>query len=265
MRHDPNSLRPAQPEQPPSMANAFGLGRVVSVKPVGDSFLRMRIESDNLYRLSGEIIHFRLVLQPEGTSMPVWPYLDQDGRTIWPKGDAALHRPAYTVRQIDLAAGWLDTDIFVHDGGRICEFARKARAGDVVGLNGPGGGQIPKRGHLLIGGDETAYPALARTLETAQAQTTGDCYLFGASDDYPLPHHPGITIHHRPSGESALAAQLRKTGTQADAIWIATEKTRLGPLKSTILDELAIPKERTHLAAYWTAPNNTEPMPDADA
>ncbi|SNT68602.1 NADPH-dependent ferric siderophore reductase, contains FAD-binding and SIP domains [Paracoccus seriniphilus] len=261
MRHDPSLNRPASaPATPPS----FSLGRVASVKPLGRDFLRMRIESDDLFRFAETLIHFRLVLQPQGVTTPSWPVMDAEGRTVWPKGAAALHRPAYTVRHIDAAAGWMDTDIFVHDGGRICEFARQAESGDIIGLNGPGGGGVPTGARLLIGGDETAYPALARAIEAAPANAGGDCYLFGDSADYPLPEHPGITLHVTPRGEAELAEKLRRTGTNAQAIWIATEKSRLGPLKSTILDELGIPKGMTHLAAYWSAPNSTESTPDGD-
>ncbi|WP_347137503.1 siderophore-interacting protein [Paracoccus sp. SSK6] len=53
------------------------------------------------------------------------------------QGAAALHRPAYTVRHIDPAAGWLETDIFIHDGGRACDFAISAAPGTPVGLTGP--------------------------------------------------------------------------------------------------------------------------------
>ncbi|MDB6177192.1 siderophore-interacting protein [Paracoccus sp. Z330] len=262
MRHESSPLLPASAASAPP---SFSLGRVASVAPIGRNFLRMRIEADNLYRFSQQIIHFRLVLQPPGTLAPLWPTLDQDGRTIWPQGADALHRPAYTVRMIDAAAGWMDTDIFIHDGGRICGFAQHAKPGDTVGLNGPGGGGVAHGRRLLIGGDETAYPALARTIEAAPDSTRGNCYLFGNSSDYPLPEHPGIKVHVAPHGEVELAARLRVEGTDADAIWLATEKSRLAHLKSTILDDLGFAKDRTHLAAYWSAARNPDSIPDGEA
>lgn len=176
----------------------FSLARVAGVTRISADFLRLRLEGGDLARLARDLIHFRLVLQPPGAAVPAWPVIGDDGRTVWPKGAAALHRPAYTVRHVDPEAGWLETDIFIHDAGRACTFAATAAPGTPVGLTGPGGGGIAQGDSLLIGGDESAYPALARTLETAGPDVTGECHLLGLRADYPLPAHPGIRVIHAP-------------------------------------------------------------------
>ncbi|MCZ0960611.1 siderophore-interacting protein [Paracoccus benzoatiresistens] len=240
-------------DRPGAYPPNFSLARVAGVTQVGTDFLRLRLEGGDLGRFARELIHFRLILQPQGVTKPAWPVIGEDGQTLWPKGAAALHRPAYTVCHIDPAAGWLETDIFIHDGGRACDFARAAVPGTPVGLTGPGGGGVVQGASLLIGGDETAYPALARMLEAASPGTTGECHLFGARADYPLPPHPGIRVLHAPGGEAALAHRLRRDGTGADRIWLATERRRLASLKAAIVEDLGIGKSRAHLAAYWSA------------
>ncbi|MFC3629248.1 siderophore-interacting protein [Paracoccus angustae] len=240
-------------DRPGAFPPNFSLARVAGVTPVGADFLRLRLEGGDLARFARDLIHFRLVLQPPGAATPAWPVIGGDGQTLWPRGDAALHRPAYTVRRIDPVAGWLETDIFIHDGGRACDFAWNAPPGTAVGLTGPGGGGVARGTTLLIGGDETAYPALARILEAAAPGTTGECHLFGARADYPLPPHRGIRVHHAPGGEAALADRLRREGTGAARIWLATERSRLAPLKTAITRDLGIDKARAHLAAYWSA------------
>lgn len=230
----------------------FSLARVAGSQRIAADFIRLRLEGDDLGRFARDLIHFRLVLQPQGAGTPSWPVIGPDGRTIWPAGAAALHRPAYTVRHVDVAAGWLETDVFIHDTGRACSFAATAVPGTLVGLTGPGGGGIARGKVLLIGGDETAYPALARILEAAAPDGTGDCYLFGARADYPLPRHPGIRVIHAPRGEADLARILQRHGIAADGIWFATERSRLTPLKEAIATG-KIPASRAHLAAYWTA------------
>ena len=239
-------------DRPGAFPPNFSLARVAGVTAIGRDFLRLRLEGGDLARFARELIHFRLALPPAGAA-PVWPVIGADGRTLWPRGRAALHRPAYTVRRIDPAAGWMETDIFLHPGGRTCAFAMAAAPGTPVGLTGPGGGG-PARGRvLLIGGDETAYPALARIIEAAPPDAAGECHLFGARADYPLPAHPGIRILHAPQGEAALAERLRQAGTEADAIWLATERVRLEPLKAAIQGIPGIDRARAHLAAYWSA------------
>lgn len=238
-------------DRPGAFPPNFSLARVSGVTRIGAAFLRLRLEGGDLGRFAQDLIHFRLILQPSGMTTPAWPVIGTDGQTLWPKGAAALHRPVYTVRHIDPAAGWLDTDIFIHPGGRACRFAATAAPGTTVGLTGPGGGGVAQGTTLLIGGDEPAYPALARTLGSADPGVTGECLLFGVSADYPLPCHPGIRVIHAPGGEAALAARLRRDGTNADRIWLATERARLVPLKAAIVDDLNIAAPRAHLAAYW--------------
>ncbi|MFB2594796.1 siderophore-interacting protein [Paracoccus sp. p4-l81] len=232
-------------EMPPN----FSLAHVVGVTRLTPHFLRLRLTGERLDRLDRDMIHFRLVL-PQDDGAPRWPHLDAGGQTVWPEG---LHRPAYTVAAIDPQASWLDTDIFIHDGGRICNFAAQAAAGATVGLNGPGGGGIPQAAHLVLAGDETAYPALARIAAAQAAGARIDLTLLGDSADYPFAPRPGLTITHRPRSEAALARALT-AAPPADFYWIATEKARLQVLRRAITQDLAIPRTRAHLAAYWSAP-----------
>lgn len=235
------------PEQVGAHPPNFSLGRVASVRPLGAHFLRMRIEGQGLERLARDMIHFRIVL-PQADGATQWPRLSEAGQAVWPQD---LHRPAYTISAIDANAGWLETDIFTHDGGRICEFAAQALTGTQIGVMGPGGGGIPQAASLLIGGDETAYPALARIIAAQTPDARIACHLFGTARDYPLPDHPGLRLTHAPMAEADLAAALTRDEISAERIWIATEKARLQPLKQAVLAQ--VPKDRAHLAAYWNA------------
>lgn len=250
---DVAGMRWSSQEKPGAFPPNFTLARVERVTRIGASFLRLRLCADNLARFAGQIIHFRLILQPAGTTRPEWPLIGENGQAVWPQGPATLHRPPYTVRAIDADAGWLETDIFVHPGGRACGFAATTTPGQPVGLTGPGGGGVPVADRILLAGDETAYPALARTIEAQGADCRGECILLGHGTDYPMPRHPGIRLTHAPQGEAELAARLSRDGCDADQIWIATEKSALAPLRRVIADQLAIPAARTHMAAYWTA------------
>ena len=234
------------PDQAGAYPPNFSLGRVAWVRPLGADFLRMRIAARDITRLGRDMIHFRIVM-PQANGVTEWPRLSSAGQAVWPQD---LHRPAYTISAIDVDAGWLETDIFVHDGGRICDFANQTLAGTELGVMGPGGGGVPQAASLLIGGDETAYPALARIIAAQAPDAKIDCHLFGTSADYPFPAHPGLRLTHAPEGEADLAATL-SGGVEAEKVWIATERTRLQPLKQAILRQ--IPKDRAHLAAYWNA------------
>lgn len=228
----------------------FSLAHVESVKPVSADFLRLRLRGDRLDRLAAnDSIHFRLVQPPPGDPAPEWPRIGNKGQTVWPVGEKALHRPVFTTRHVDAGSGWLETDIFLHDGGRSSDLARLARPGDTLGLIGPNGGGIPIADRLLLGGDETAYPAIARILEHTQAN--GEVWLFGKRADYPFPASR-LTINHLPGGEAELARLLREAPPRPGTFfWIGTERHALDPLRETILGTLGHPPHQTHLSAYW--------------
>ncbi len=244
----------------------FSLARVHSVTRIGESFVRLRLESEGLERLShDDSIHFRLVLQPSGTSEPVWPSIGANGQTQWPSGGQALHRPPYTTRAVDVAAGWVDTDIFLHEGGRITDWVLAAKAGERIGLAGPGGSGIPEATRLFLAGDETAYPALARMIE-ARPDARGHLWLLGKSADYPMPQAEGITTSHLPQDTPALLQALRLiAATQGpfddSFFWMAAERGAVSQLRGLLLDELGIDSKATHLSAYWSDPHSPAERP----
>lgn len=107
-------------------------------------------------------------------------------------------------------AGGLDSDVFVHDGGRVCDWARRVEPGARLGLNGPDRGGVPRGNHMLIGKGKTTCPALAYMLAESPVIGRGQCWLFRDSDDYDRPDHPGIARIHAPPAGAGLAAQLSR-------------------------------------------------------
>lgn len=231
----------------------FSLTRVVSATRISRDFIRLRVAGTDLARFGQELIHFRLALQPPGTTDPQWPVIGPQGQTLWPKGAAALHRPSYTTRAVCPDGTWLDLDIFDHHGGRTREFALTAAAGMQVGLTGPGGGGVATGARLLLAGDETAYPALARIIEARATSASGQVFLLGDQPDYPMPQRDGFDLHHLPQGDEALIRHLRETPPAPDChIWIAARKSTIAGLRQVLIDEQDRPRALVTLAAYWT-------------
>src|SRR5690606_36373167 len=139
---------------------------VVSSSRIAPHLHRVRFAGVDLERFAHGGLHIRLLLPPEGRS-PVWPSLGADGLLAWPSGEDALTVRVYTIRAIDAVAGWIDVDFVLHPGSDspAALFAQNAVAGDVIGMIGPGGGHIPEAENLLLLGDDTALPAIARILE----------------------------------------------------------------------------------------------------
>ncbi len=223
----------------------FRRARVLRSTRISPHFQRLRLGARDLGFLSRTGLHLRL-LQPRG--LPEWPYLSPQGRTVWPK---SLHMPVYTLRRLDLAAGWLEVDIFLHGHGPTCAFAQSTQAGDEVGLTGPGGGWLPEARHLVLGGDETALPAIARILESAPPETSGRVILeVGSPEDIQdLARPKGVEVDWLIRGSRDLAAALLERAAAAPAeahVFFGGEKAQAQALRSLVTQQDA------RIAAYWT-------------
>lgn len=245
----------------------FRAARVHSVTRISPGFTRLRLVADDLEYLAQNGLHIRL-LQPGNPDAPVWPRLNRNGRTVWPKA-TDLHMPVYTIRAIDPAQGWLDVDVFLHGHGRTCAWVQTVTPGAVVGLTGPGGGWLPDTAQLCLGGDETALPVIARILAQAAPSTQGHAILAVSDpgDILPLTAPPGVQIDWMVTGRTSAALAPRAvtehftrtaarylTQSPPATIQFAGEKQDAQTIR-TALQSLAgkLPPTTTS-AAYWTRP-----------
>lgn len=234
----------------------FRTARVIGRERVSPRFVRLRFAVDDLDDFARSGLHIRLLL-PAGGRVPVWPELGADGRTRWPRGADRLHTPAYTIRRIDPGAGWLDVDVFLHGNGPTCAWAETVAPGAEIGITGPGGGWFPETDELILAGDETALPAIARILEAAAPEVTGAALIEVADsgDIVALTRPRGVTVTwlDRSKGDPAADVALKEIVTGNDPfVWFAAEKDRAIGVRSHLRDTLGLNRKRCHAAAYWS-------------
>lgn len=236
-----------------ALAPGLSLMRVVSVRQVSPGFRRVRLAGADAARFGAQGLHFRLLL-PSAGQAPEWPRIDGKGRTRWPEGAAALHRPVYTVRALDGAAGWLEFDIFVHAGGGATAWSAAVEPGAEVGVMGPGGGWVPEAGHVTLMGDETALPAIARILSLLPAGTQGSAHVAVAAQDMPdLPRPAAMALHRLERHRALLPAVETLEVPGADRfVWFAAEK-RLAEAARKVLRARGLGKSEMMAAGYWAA------------
>ena len=124
---------------------------------------------------AGGDMHVRVLVPPKGRA-PVWPGFRADGRIAWPEGRDEILVRVYTIRAVDLERGGnFDRLPAAFDARCVdarCRFrARRPAAGDKAALLGPGGGTLPVARSLLLIGDESALPAIARIAAEVPAST----------------------------------------------------------------------------------------------
>jgi NADPH-dependent ferric siderophore reductase len=235
----------------------FRLMRALSVTRPSPIYLRVRLAGEDLHSFDADEMHFRLLLPPAGRPAE-WPVLSASGQTLWPKGEAALHRPAYTIRHIEAKAGWLEFDVFRHAGGRATAWAEALRPGDAVGVIGPGGGGFPCAPWLLMAGDETALPAIARIAGRLPAQTRGHVIveLGDPAGRQPLAAPAGMRVEWRiRRGHSALfaAAQAVALPDAGRYVWFAGEKAQAQQARSWFRESRGLTADESYISGYWKA------------
>lgn len=238
-----------QSQYPPNLQFA----EVVGTDKLCTDFYRvqLRLERPEAFA-EDDAIHFRILLpEPENTD-PDYPLLLPNGSTKWPKGKKALHRPVYTARRLKSAV--VDMDVFQHEDGRASDWARDVVPGARLAIIGPGGGGLVDRGPVVLAGDETAYPAIARIMETLPGDTSGRVVLLSHTGgrDYPFPDRPALHVEWTDKKGFVTATKAALAETPDCHAWIAAERGQTG--KITALDELkAVPKSQRYVAGYWTS------------
>ncbi|MEO0772943.1 MAG: siderophore-interacting protein [Pseudomonadota bacterium] len=226
---------------------------VVATRLLCTQFHRVTLRLDRPEAFAAEdAIHFRILLpEPENTD-PDYPTLAPNGSTKWPKGAKALHRPVYTARRLD--GDLVEMDVFIHEGGRACDWAASVAPGARLAIIGPGGGVIVDQGPVVLAGDETAYPAIARIMESLPAGTQGRAILLSHEGhwDYPFPSGHGLDLEWVDKKGFAPATRAALAATPDAHVWIAAERGQTGKITSS--QELkAIPKTQRYIAGYWTS------------
>ncbi|MBL8569740.1 MAG: siderophore-interacting protein [Phreatobacter sp.] len=237
---------------------------VLRIADVTPHIRRVTLTGHDLRRFESDSVHVRLLFPPEGLAVPEWPKPGKNGRPVWPPEDRKPAQRVYTIRRIDAAAAEMDIDFVMHEVPGIASgWAAKAEAGTIVGLLGPGGREMTPNDWVLLAGDETAIPAMARILEKLP-ETTRGVALIEVEDTREV---QGLV---RPVGVEVrwLFRNGQETGRNtllADAVmaiewptegstfaWLGAEEATAKRLRVHWRDEMGLEKGRWQAVSYWT-------------
>ena len=236
--------------------------RVVEAWQVTPKLRRVRLTGHDLARFQSGGLHIQILIPPKGRK-PVWPSAVPSGIPAWPEGEDKLVLRTYTIRHIDPGAGFVDIDIVLHDGESPgSDWARTVRPGDPVGMIGPGGGGAVPAERMLLAGDETALPAIARMLEEMPADAVGTAIIEveDAGEIQSLAHPAGFELvwlnrEGRAAGTTTLLEEavvaLDWPSEAGTSVWIGCEFKAFKRLRHHCRRHWGL-KARDHLVvAYW--------------
>jgi NADPH-dependent ferric siderophore reductase len=237
---------------------------VVQISDLTPHMRRIRLAGEDLARF-GKFggMHIRMLFPTRDVPDPVWPVLGSNGLPLWPSPD---HRPvarAYTIRSLDIDGRFMDVDFLIHDGESVgSAWALEAALGQKVGIMGPVGRPVRQANWYVLGGDETALPAISRLLETLPAATRGVAFIevADAGERQPIANATQIEVcwlerQGAPAGaDGRLARQMLSVEWPREGTsfgWFAAEAAVAKVVRDQWRGAMGLGRDQTIAAAYW--------------
>jgi NADPH-dependent ferric siderophore reductase len=166
-----------------------------------------------------------------------------------------------TPRRLDPGALELDVEVVLHPGGIASSWAARAEAGAGAAISGPGRGYTiaADAPAFLLGGDETAIPAICQLLEVLADRIPVQVHIEVASADarFPLPTRPHTTVAWSelapgaPAGDALVAAVRGAALIPGTRVWVAGEAASMQRIRGNLFEERGLPRGQTTVRGYW--------------
>lgn len=204
---------------------------------------------------------------------------DGDVRSVLPKQLAhgiewgpSLTRQGrdYTPRRFDSERLELDLDFVLHGDGPAAAWAQQAKPGDELWFAGPKSSTVVPAdlGRVLLAGDETALPAIARFFEERPSNAPVHAVITvpdpAAKQRFALREDDEVTwVIAEPGDPDALAeavaeacgAAFADSADGAPFVWAAAESRSLLAVRR-FARAIGVPKSHTNITGYWHAPQD---------
>ncbi|MEM8652601.1 MAG: siderophore-interacting protein [Pseudomonadota bacterium] len=237
----------------------FSEFQLVDRKEVFPGMIRLTLLSEGLSNFSTDGLHVKLMRPETRKEIPVWPSVAQNGMTVWPSGTDKLHVRYFTIRNVRAETGEIDIDVVQHSGGMISDWATHAEEGELIGIMGPGGGGIPEvEGELLLTGDETALPAIARILEGLPEDQKGKILASAPTREILHSYLPKSNMEYHWIEQYAFRVEcesfvcdLYKDGSYPEYGWFGGEFSNANAMRKLFKDKFCLSKGKQLSVSYW--------------
>lgn len=209
--------------------------------------------------------YVKLLFPAEGVTYPE-PFDVERIRAEFPREQWPVTR-TYTVRAWNPEQRELTLDFVIHgDEGLAGPWATRVQPGETVRFMGPGGAYAPDPGadwHLLAG-DESALPAIARSLEALPEGVRAHAFVevSGPEEEQKIDSEVEVVWLHRgdrPVG-AALVEAVRALEFPEGRMhaFVHGEAAFVKELRRLLRVELAVPREDLSISGYWRLGHNED-------
>jgi NADPH-dependent ferric siderophore reductase len=223
------------------------------------------------FRIDGPTQHIKMLFPGPGEMTVALPEAGPDG-LMWPADQPRPVMRTYTPRRFDAAAGTLDVELVIHGEGPASAWAERAASGDRLALAGPGGRLSLELddGPWVIGGDESAIPAIGTLLDALPAGAAAEVYIEVEDETDEIDLHAGAAAKikwlHRagtaaPGGllhDAVLAATINARAK----VWVACEARTVRKIRRALLEAERVEARSLVTRGYWRAGEENHPDHD---
>lgn len=256
------ALRPARKPRKPHSA------QVIRTERLTPHMQRVVLGGDGLADFAADTCtdhYVKILFSPDGVSYPE-PFDLERIREELPREQWPVTR-TYTVRSWDPEHRELTLDFVLHgDEGLAGPWALRAQPGEILRFMGPGGAYAPDPDadwHLLVG-DESALPAIARSLESLPAGATAYAFVevAGLEEEQKIDSDVEVVWLHRgsrPIGE-ALVEAVRALEFPEGRLhaFVHGEAHFVKQLRHLLRVERGVPREDLSISGYWRLGHNED-------
>ena len=265
-------VRPGTPWRPPPPR----IVEVLRVVPLTPRMVRITFGGGQIegFQSEGPAEHMRVFLPDSRTGELLLPVMGPDGNAF-PSDKPRPDSRAYTPRRWDADRGELDIDVALHGHGPGAVWASSVKAGDTAVISGrAGGAYFPEAdvGWYLIGGDETALPAIATVVEALPPSMPANILIevHGEEEEeqaMPAGEAMQVSWLHRRSGAmpGRMLAEVMCGAALPEGdgrIWVSCEATIMREIRKHFLEERGLPHSMLRTQGYWKV--GTVNHPDHD-
>ncbi len=249
---------------------------VVRVERLTPHMIRVVLAGEQLEGIAtrGPAEHLKVFLPLDGESDLVLPEWGPDG-PILKEGQPRPMNRTYTPRRWDPKARELTVDFLIHGEGPGSIWAQQAKPGQVIAVSGQPGGTYTvdtEADWYLIGGDDSALPAVATLLEALPESCFAHVFVeVGDAEeevDMESPAQFQITWLHHGWAVGQIGQKLEESVRKFPfpegngRVWIGCEAGVMRNIRRHLLNDRGI--DRTHALTHGYWKYGTKNHPDND-
>jgi NADPH-dependent ferric siderophore reductase len=216
------------------------------------------------FAMNGPASHIKLDLPEPGQERPVLPVYGPSG-PVFAEGQPRPLSRTYTPRRWHPESLELDVDFLIHGDGPGSNWGVKAQPGDLIGVSGqPGGPYVVDYDakHYVIGGDDSAIPAIGTLLEALSPSMRASVFIEipDSSEEQEFESPAEFEVNWLVRGKHSespigdlLVTRLKEEQLVAGdvRVWVGLEAGSMRDFRKHLIFERGFDRSAIHTHGYW--------------